>query len=79
MELAFLFSKDPETAVLFSIAGGRKTMSSCLTIAAQMYGIPQDRLYHVLVSPEFESNRDSYYPPKDSKSIKDSLKNNFTF
>lgn len=70
MELAFLFTKDPETAVLFSIAGGRKTMSSCLTIAAQMYGRPQDRLYHVLVSPEFESNRDFYYPPKNSKSIK---------
>ncbi len=70
MDLAFLFTKDPETAVLFSIAGGRKTMSSCLTIAAQMYGRPQDRLYHVLVSPEFESNRDFYYPPKESKSIK---------
>jgi len=70
MELAFSFTKDPETAVLFSIAGGRKTMSSCLTIAAQMYGRPQDRLYHVLVSPEFESNRDFYYPPKESKRIK---------
>jgi len=70
MELAFSFTKDPETAVLFSIAGGRKTMSSCLTIAAQMYGRPQDRLYHVLISPEFESNRDFYYPPKESKSIK---------
>jgi CRISPR-associated protein (TIGR02584 family) len=70
MELAFLFTKDPETAVFFSIAGGRKTMSSCLTIAAQMYGRPQDRLYHVLVSPEFESNRDFYYPPKKSMRIK---------
>nr|MBL0731841.1 TIGR02584 family CRISPR-associated protein [Desulfobacterales bacterium] len=66
MELAFLFTKDSGTAVLFSIAGGRKTMSSCLTIAAQMYGRPQDRLYHVLVSPEFESNRNFYYPPKES-------------
>ena len=44
-------------------------MSSCLTLAAQMYGRPQDRLYHVLVSPEFESNRDFYYPPKESKTI----------
>ena len=34
-----------------------------------MYGRPQDRLYHLLVSPEFESNREFYYPPKKSKSI----------
>jgi CRISPR-associated protein (TIGR02584 family) len=69
LELTFYLTKDPETAVFFSVAGGRKTMSSCLTLAAQMYGRPQDRLYHVLVSPEFESSRDFYYPPKQSRSI----------
>ena len=74
MDLAFYFTKDPETAVLFSIAGGRKTMSSCLTLAAQMYGRPQDRLYHVLVSPEFESNRNFFYPPRKSQAIE--LRNN---
>lgn len=69
MELTFHFTKDPDAAVFFSVAGGRKTMSSCLTLAAQMYGRPQDRLYHVLVSPEFESNRDFFYPPKKSRPI----------
>jgi len=69
LELAFHFTGRADTAVLFSVAGGRKTMSSCLTLAAQMYGRPQDRLYHVLVSPEFESNRDFFYPPKDSRTI----------
>ena len=69
LELAFHFTKDPETAVFFSVAGGRKTMSSCLTLAVQMYGRPQDRLYHVLISPEFESNRDFFYPPKESCTI----------
>ena len=69
MELMFHFTKDEETAVFLSIAGGRKTMSSCLTLAAQMYGRPQDRLYHVLVSPEFESNKNFYYPPKKSRPI----------
>lgn len=69
LELAFTFTRDPDTAVFFSIAGGRKTMSASLTLAAQMYGRPQDRLYHVLVSPEFESNRDFYYPPRKSLSI----------
>lgn len=67
--LTFKLTKDSETAVFFSVAGGRKTMSSCLTLAAQLYGRPQDRLYHVLVSPEFESNRDFYYPPKQSRSV----------
>ncbi|SPD73007.1 conserved hypothetical protein [uncultured Desulfobacterium sp.] len=69
LELAFRFTREPETTVFFSVAGGRKTMSSCLTLAAQMYGRPQDRIYHVLVSPEFESNRDFYYPPSESRQI----------
>jgi CRISPR-associated protein Csx14 len=51
------------------VAGGRKTMTSCLTLAAQLYGRPQDRVYHVLVSPAFESNRDFYYPPEKSVPI----------
>lgn len=70
LDLTFHFTNKPDTAVFFSIAGGRKTMSSCLTLAAQMYGRTQDRLYHVLVSPEFESNRNFYYPPKESQRIK---------
>ena len=74
MYLTFYFTQDPETAVFFSIAGGRKTMSSCLTLAAQMYGRSQDRLYHVLVSPEFESNRNFFYPAKKSQAIE--LRNN---
>ncbi len=69
LELAFHFTRDQDSAVFFSVAGGRKTMSSCLTLAAQMYGRPQDRLYHVLVSAEFESNRNFYYPPKTSQTI----------
>ena len=69
LDLAFRFTRDPQTSVLFSIAGGRKTMSPCLSLAAQFYGRFQDRLYHVLVSPEYESNRQFFYPPKESKWI----------
>ena len=69
LALAFELTKDPDTAVFFSIAGGRKTMSACLTLAAQFYGRPQDRLYHVLVSPDFEGSREFFYPPKESKTI----------
>lgn len=69
LELGFKLTKDPETAVFFSVAGGRKTMSSCLTLAAQLYGRAQDRIFHVLVSPEFERNRDFFYPPPRSTLI----------
>lgn len=70
MSLAFNHTRNADTAVFFSIAGGRKTMGACLTLAAQMYGRPQDRLYHVLVPTEFESNRYFFYPPKKSRPIK---------
>jgi len=69
LNMAFELTKNPDTAVFFSIAGGRKTMSACLTLAAQFYGRSQDRLYHVLVSPEFESSRDFFFPPKKSDAI----------
>lgn len=69
LELTFRLTQEPDRAVFFSIAGGRKTMSACLMIAAQFYGRSQDRVYHCLVSPEFESNRDFYYPPRNSLSI----------
>lgn len=76
LEITFRFTADPETAVFFSIAGGRKTMSACLMLAAELYGRPQDRVYHVLVSPEFESNRDFYYPPRESIPIELRDRNN---
>lgn len=66
MEHAFEATCDPDTEVYFSIAGGRKTMGACLAIAAQCYARPQDRIFHVLVTPEFESSRDFYYPPPSS-------------
>ena len=79
LELAFIFTKNPDNAVFFSIAGGRKTMSACLTLAAQFYGRPQDRLYHVLVTPEFEGNREFYYPPRLSATIELKDKNGHSF
>lgn len=69
LELSFQFTGEKDTTVFFSVAGGRKTMSSCLSLAAQLYGRPRDRLYHVLVSPEFESNRNFFYPSRKSRQI----------
>jgi|Deesub1362A_J573_1020465.scaffolds.fasta_scaffold00333_44 CRISPR-associated protein Csx14 len=53
-----------------SLAGGRKTMSFYLGSALQLFGRPWDRLYHVLVTPEFESNPEFFYKPKKSKILK---------
>ncbi len=69
LELAWKMTSIDNVAVYFLVAGGRKTMTSCLTLAAQLYGRTQDRMYHVLVSPEFESCRDFWYPPKKSTTI----------
>lgn len=69
LHLAWQFSRDPATLVYYSIAGGRKTMGAALAFAAQAYGRPQDRIFHVLVSPEFESNRGFFFPPHSPREI----------
>lgn len=66
LDTAWQHTGRDDCAVAFLVAGGRKTMTSCLTLAAQLYGRPCDRIYHVLVSPEFESCRDFWYPPRRS-------------
>jgi len=68
---AFIREKaaDPSVRLHCSIAGGRKTMSFYMGAALQMFGRPQDRLYHVLVSPAFESNPDFFYPPRKPRLI----------
>lgn len=55
-------TEDNGTELHVSIAGGRKTMGYYLGYALSLYGRPQDRLSHVLVSEPFETNREFYYP-----------------
>lgn len=62
---------DPQAAVHVSIAGGRKSMGYYLGYALSLFGRPQDRLSHVLVSAPFETNRDFYYPPKTPRVLFD--------
>jgi CRISPR-associated protein (TIGR02584 family) len=52
-----------ETRLHCSVAGGRKTMGILLASALQLYGRPEDRLYHVLIPPAFESLDTFFYPP----------------
>ncbi len=53
---------DPDTALHVSIAGGRKTMGFFLGYALSLFGRPQDRLSHVLVSEPFENTWAFFYP-----------------
>lgn len=62
-------AKDEGTRLHCSLAGGRKTMSFYLGSALQLFGRPWDRLYHVLVTPEFEANPEFFYKPKKNKTI----------
>ncbi|HMU17522.1 MAG TPA: CRISPR-associated ring nuclease Csm6, partial [Thauera aminoaromatica] len=55
-------SADPDAALHVSIAGGRKTMGFFLGYALSLFGRPQDRLSHVLVSEPFENTWDFFYP-----------------
>jgi CRISPR-associated protein Csx14 len=64
---------DQKVRLHCSIAGGRKTMSFYMGAALQLFGRPWDRLYHVLVSPEFESNQEFFYKPKRNKIIESRL------
>ncbi|KFB75339.1 CRISPR-associated ring nuclease Csm6 [Candidatus Accumulibacter cognatus] len=56
------FTADPDCALHVSIAGGRKTMGFFLGYALSLYGRPQDKLSHVLVSEPFEASIGFYYP-----------------
>ncbi len=60
-------AEDPEVRLHCSLAGGRKTMGFYLGAALSLFGRPWDRLYHVLVSPEFESHPDFYFKPKEDR------------
>jgi len=55
-------SADPHSALHVSIAGGRKTMGFFLGYALSLFGRPQDRLSHVLVSEPFENSWAFFYP-----------------
>ena len=59
------FTENPDTRVIFSIAGGRKTMSVLGALSMTLLGRSQDRLCHVLVKPPFDSPAMAprfYYP-----------------
>ncbi len=62
---------DAHSELHASIAGGRKTMGFYLGYAMSLYGRPQDRLSHVLVSDPFETQKDFFYPTPVTRVIHD--------
>jgi len=62
---------NPHSELHASIAGGRKTMGFYLGYAMSLYGRPQDRLSHVLVSEPFETLPDFFYPTPTTRVIND--------
>ncbi len=63
------FTRDPDLALHVSMAGGRKTMGFYAGYALSIFGRPQDRLSHVLVSSPFEGLAGFFYPTRDSMVI----------
>jgi CRISPR-associated protein (TIGR02584 family) len=65
------FTADPGCALHVSIAGGRKTMGFLLGCALSLFGRPQDRLSHVLVSEPFQAHPQFYFPPRTPRVLHD--------
>ncbi|WP_304132441.1 CRISPR-associated ring nuclease Csm6 [Ignavibacterium album] len=55
-------SANDENVLYCSISGGRKTMSVDLAFALSLFGRTHDKLYHVLVDPSVEFNKDFWFP-----------------
>ena len=60
---------DNANSLHVSIAGGRKTMGFYAGYALSLYGRNQDRLSHVLVTADYESHPQFYYPTPYSQVI----------
>jgi CRISPR-associated protein (TIGR02584 family) len=56
------FIETPDTTVIASLAGGRKTMGALLYGCLTLLGRETDRLTHVLVNEPFETLRDFWFP-----------------
>lgn len=62
-------TRDEQSAIHVSIAGGRKTMGYYLGYALSLFGRSQDRLSHVLVAEDYEGHPAFFYPTRNSNVI----------
>lgn len=63
--------ENPETRLVASIAGGRKTMGALLYACMTLAGRETDRVTHVLVSEPFETLSGFYFPAQLGGPLKD--------
>jgi CRISPR-associated protein (TIGR02584 family) len=73
LEVLRTFVEDADSAVIASIAGGRKTMGTLLYACMTLIGRETDRLTHVLVSEPFDDPRLKprfYFPDQPHKALK---------
>lgn len=68
-DLVRRLTKDEHSEIHASIAGGRKTMGFFMGYAMSLWGRPQDKLSHVLISTPFESRPEFFYPTPTSHVI----------
>lgn len=71
MDTVRQLTADAASVVHASIAGGRKTMTFYLGYAMSLFGRPQDRMSHVLVSEGYEGLPDFYYPTREPRRVHD--------
>jgi len=62
---------NPDTRLVASIAGGRKTMGALLHAAVTLIGRETDRLTHVLVDAPYETMPGFYFPGQPGPALKD--------
>lgn len=68
-DLVRRLTEDDNTEIHASIAGGRKTMGFFMGYAMSLWGRPQDKLSHVLITSPFESRPEFFYPTPTSHVI----------
>lgn len=61
------YTKDDQKRVFALLSGGRKTMSSHLMSAMQLFARRDDRLFHILVSEPYENIHGFYFPTSESQ------------
>ncbi|WP_224961244.1 CRISPR-associated ring nuclease Csm6 [Geomonas subterranea] len=62
-------SAQPNCRLHCTLSGGRRSMSYFMGVAFQLFARQWDKLYHVLVSPEFEENSGFFYKPRVDRQI----------
>lgn len=63
--------ENPDTRLIASIAGGRKTMGALLHAAMTLIGRETDRITHVLVSAPYETMPGFFFPGQPGPALKD--------